>query len=80
MCNKNQPESLKEAAHEAGADKSEDALDRITRNLDLTKKPEPKPAKKRPHRLGRRRHYTAMGTGSIISHLKTICWTSVRCC
>jgi len=31
-------------ARELGADESDDALDRILGRLDLTKKPEPKPA------------------------------------
>ena len=39
---KSQLDRFKEAAREAAADESDDALDRIMGKLDLTKKPEPK--------------------------------------
>lgn len=42
---KSQLEAFQGAAREAGADKSEGALDRIMGKLDLTKKPEPKKTK-----------------------------------
>jgi hypothetical protein len=43
---KTQLDRFKEAAREVGADESDDALDKIMRKLDLTKKPdgEKKPA------------------------------------
>ncbi len=42
-----QMEKFKEAAREVGADESDDALDKIMRKLDLTKKPDEKDNKKR---------------------------------
>ncbi len=39
---KNQSERFKEAARQAEADESDDALDRIMSKMDLRKKPEPK--------------------------------------
>ena len=45
-----QAERFRHTAREVGADESDDALDKILRKLDLTKKPEandkPKPGKK----------------------------------
>jgi hypothetical protein len=43
-----QPDRFREAARQVGADESDDALDKVMRKLDLTKKPEAetKPAKK----------------------------------
>lgn len=41
-----QLDRFKKAAREVGADESDDALDKIMRKLDLTKKPDEKPAKK----------------------------------
>jgi hypothetical protein len=44
---KSQLERFKEAAREVEADESDDALDKVMRNLDLSKKPEDvKPEKK----------------------------------
>lgn len=37
---KSQVDRFKEAAREVGADESDDALDRVMRKLDLTKKPD----------------------------------------
>lgn len=42
-----QSDRFKEAAREAGADESLDALDRIMGKLDLTRKPDPKPDDKK---------------------------------
>ena len=41
-----QLDRFNEAARDLGADQSDDALDRIMGKLDLTKKPEHKPAPK----------------------------------
>ena len=41
-----QLDRFREAAREIGADEADDALDRIMGKLDLTKKPEHKPAPK----------------------------------
>ena len=41
-----QLDRFKKAARDLGADQSDDALDRIMGKLDLTKKPEHKPAPK----------------------------------
>lgn len=37
---KSQIEAFKQAAREVGADEADDALDKVMRKLDLTKKPE----------------------------------------
>ena len=44
--NKTQLNRFKQAAREAEADRSDDALDRAFGKLDLTRKPEPKDDKK----------------------------------
>ena len=41
-----QAKRFQQSAREVGADQSDDALDRIMGKLDLTKKPEHKPAPK----------------------------------
>ena len=46
MGSSDQSERFKKAAREVEADESADALDRIMGKLDLTKKPEHKPAPK----------------------------------
>ena len=46
MGSSDQSERFKKAAREIGADEADDALDRIMGKLDLTKKPEHKPAPK----------------------------------
>ena len=46
MVDKSQSDRFKQAAREVEADESDDALDRIMRKLDLTKKPDEKDGKK----------------------------------
>ena len=43
---KDQLDRFKEAAREVEADESDDALDKVMRKLDLTKKPDGKDSKK----------------------------------
>lgn len=43
---KSQAERFKQAAREVGADEADDALDKVMRKLDLTKKSEEKDGKK----------------------------------
>ncbi len=43
---KSQSERFREAARDVGADESDDALDKVMRKLDLTKKPDEKNDKK----------------------------------
>lgn len=45
MADEKQIDRFKEAACKAEADQSDDALDKVMRKLDLTKKPDDKPKK-----------------------------------